>query len=247
MGFDKWSRRGLVLMLPLFLWAVPLVAQEMEYSEEQAEYMQEEIEHKPFDKKVWEDETKGLDYTEEIEEEPEEEEVEEEKEQSDFDLQPPSFDLSWLKYLLYIMAIAIPAAIVLYLLAPQLFAHNPKVTQKAEFTLENLDENLPKSELERLLDAALAKKDYRLAVRIQFLMVIKTLNDRGLITWKKDKTNYEYLREVETKPIYNGLFEITLLFERVWYGDRELQQEDYNPVSNRFSQFLNELKGGKSA
>lgn len=70
----------------------------------------------------------------------------------------------------------------------------------------------------RLAEAE-ARGDYRLAVRLGYLLVLRALADRDLIRWLPDKTNQQYLRELPAGPLRDQLAPLTRQFEVAWYGE----------------------------
>ena len=62
--------------------------------------------------------------------------------------------------------------------------------------LKAAEENLMRADLQKLLDKFISEKDYRSAIRTQYLQVIQTLNKQKRIKWAKDKTNLDYYMEL---------------------------------------------------
>jgi hypothetical protein len=98
-------------------------------------------------------------------------------------------------------------------------------------TLENLEEYIHETDLQRFLREALSNNNYQQAVRIYFLQVIKTLSEKGAIRWSKEKTNHQYIREMSAHAQIGGFKHATLTYERVWYGEKPLQQADYQLIA----------------
>jgi hypothetical protein len=69
--------------------------------------------------------------------------------------------------------------------------------------------------------------DYRLAVRLGFLSVLKQLTDRGLLTWRPEKTNTDYLAELPAEPLSVAFREVARQFEYAWYGELPLTASHY--------------------
>lgn len=109
-------------------------------------------------------------------------------------------------------------------------------------------ENIKELEVDRLLREALTSGNYRLAIRICFLGLLKKLDEDGLIVWKKDKTNRDYLSELYSKSRYfNEVKTVTLAYEQVWYGDHDLHQHSYENIISAFKNIddkLREIKPG---
>lgn len=71
------------------------------------------------------------------------------------------------------------------------------------------------------IDRALARKDYREAVRLLYLQTLKQLSDGGQIDWQLYKTPTEYMYELKPESLRPPFRELTHLFLRVRYGNFE--------------------------
>ncbi len=109
----------------------------------------------------------------------------------------------------------------------------------------NFDETppseIPKSELERRLEAALAKEDYREAIRIYFIFIIKDLATKEWIKWEREKTNYSYLMEMRNKNQFDLFNEVVSIYDVVWYGNYIISMSLYQNVEPKFKQLLQEI------
>ncbi len=95
-------------------------------------------------------------------------------------------------------------------------------------------EDIHAVDFEALLHDALQKQDYRLAIRIQFLQVLKLLSERRLIHWEPGKTTREYLAELNTADLRSDLGSINRYFEYTWYGNFAATPELYQKVSSLY-------------
>lgn len=87
-----------------------------------------------------------------------------------------------------------------------------------EDEIEDINDVDPDSELKE----AFQQQDYRKACRMMFLKVLQHLNTTEQIKWKKEKTNRHYLREMSSSDKVDTFRNLTLDYERVWYGDRPM-------------------------
>ena len=87
--------------------------------------------------------------------------------------------------------------------------------------------NIENADLENDLKHALSFGLYKEAIRINYLMLIRTLNSHNMVIWKMDKTNGSYMREMYGKRGFDVFKMLTLYFDQVWYGDREISEIDY--------------------
>ena len=86
-----------------------------------------------------------------------------------------------------------------------------------------------------LLKQAIAAGNYRIAIRLQYLDLLKKLNATGRIVWMKDKTNRDYLSELFAKSWnFEEVRRLTLAYEQVWYGEHTLNLEGFTVLQHNF-------------
>jgi hypothetical protein len=91
------------------------------------------------------------------------------------------------------------------------------------------------------IDVAIQNGNYRLAIRLLYLKSLKELADLGLINWQITRTNRSYFYEL--KPGLQPSFEqITKQFEYAWYGDFDVNEQDYLDIKQDFEHFNRTLK-----
>lgn len=114
--------------------------------------------------------------------------------------------------------------------------------KKVVVPLEELEPSeIPKTELELMLEKALADGNYREAVRIYFIFIIKDLSEKEWIRWEKRKTNMSYLVEMRGRSQYNLFDEAVSVFEFVWYGNYKIERSDFQSLEPKFKSLLNSL------
>ena len=114
---------------------------------------------------------------------------------------------------------------------------------------EEAEADAPISQLEKFLAEAKGNKDWKLATRLYFLMVLGQLSERHLIRWQRDKTNRQYSLELtNTAPSQAPVFKkLSSFYEQVWYGERVVNEADFNTAEKYFRQFLTDLEGRQLA
>ncbi len=112
---------------------------------------------------------------------------------------------------------------------------------KPSVNIADMEKNIHDIDLWGLLQNALDKLDYRLAIRVYFLIVIKTLSDKDWIKWKKEKTNRAYLNEMRNNKDFETFRQLTLAFERIWYGNLSIQESQYQQLHQYYEQFIQQL------
>lgn len=138
--------------------------------------------------------------------------------------------------------------ILLYLLI-QFFGHvnANRITQakKHQATVGlSEEENLIKNEdLQQLVQKALADQNYRLAVRYYYLYLLQLMTDRKIIVWELQKTNDDYLMEIENPDLKPPFRAITRLYDHIWYGDFHIDADKYERAEKTFLSLQKKLKG----
>jgi hypothetical protein len=145
----------------------------------------------------------------------------------------------------------------LYVLAPltiiyiiwKLFGADKKFflygsSKKNKLHFEELD-NIQEINFDKLIQDAIDKRQFRLAIRLSYLLLLKELSVKGLIAWSPEKTNYEYLREIKSNSIRDQFAQNSLMYEYVWYGDFEIDQDNFNKVSGGLQAFTRQIKEQK--
>ncbi len=96
------------------------------------------------------------------------------------------------------------------------------------------DKDIHEINFDKLIAKALKDKDYKLAIRYQYLNMLKRLNEAELIHWQAYKTNFDYYLEIKPRELKEHFRELSILFEYVWYGKSSIQQEDYNEIEQEY-------------
>lgn len=107
----------------------------------------------------------------------------------------------------------------------------------------NLDdiEDIASIDFDQLLKEALVKNDYRLALRLKFLIILNKLTQTEKIKWKPYKTNRIYIRELKNTPHQSNFRNIANIFEYIWYGVSDVNLREYEAFSLEFESFLNSI------
>ena len=102
-------------------------------------------------------------------------------------------------------------------------------------------ENIHEMNLDELIHKAIDVKNYRLAIRYQYLKSLKLLTDRNHIDWRPEKTNHVYLFELKDDILKHAFETITVIFENAWYGDKALNEESFESGRTNFNSFYQSI------
>ncbi len=82
-------------------------------------------------------------------------------------------------------------------------------------------------------------ENYRMAVRYQFLLVLKILTDNEKINWHIEKTNSDYLKEFTDENDRKQFEKIARIFDYIWYGEFPIDKIKYENLIPEFQFFKN--------
>ncbi len=191
-----------------------------------------------IDESKWEKTIKGIDYTETYKEF----DKEESQQQKDVSTTPLNYDWSSLKYVFYFIVIGLVLFLIIKILAN--LNKNPNI-KKQDITIEHIEkieEKIHEIDLEQLLKGAIESKKFHIALRINFLIIIKLLSEKKEINWAKEKTNWEYYSEINDILLKDGFKSVILIFEPVWYGEQHLTEKGFYALQPSFNNFKQQLE-----
>ena len=109
-------------------------------------------------------------------------------------------------------------------------------------SLDEIEENIHEHDFRHYIQQAIEEKNYALAIRLYYLAILKELSIKKNIKWKREKTNREYLREMRSNTSYDSFRQVTQVFERVWYGNGQLAENDFQQLKPNFEQLVEKIQ-----
>ena len=104
-----------------------------------------------------------------------------------------------------------------------------------------LEENIFEINYQREIERAIDSSNYRLAIRLMFLRLLRDLSQKNIIRYKHEKTNLDYLSQLSSGEYYNDFFRLARDYEYVWYGKFEVSSEAFKIIKNDFENFDRKL------
>ena len=136
-------------------------------------------------------------------------------------------------------------ACILGLIVYLFIRYNPlgrylKTSEEPTVLISTEEDIIRHKDIPLLIDHALRDKNYRLAVRYAYLLIIKKLTEADLIDYRFEKTNTDYIKELKNEDVKEGFGQITRLYDFIWYGNFDIVEEDYKKAQSTFDK-LNKL------
>lgn len=151
---------------------------------------------------------------------------------------------------IFYVFLTIAGALIIYLLFK---SYKDFKFEKREKTkpLENAVENesniekaekLDKPSLKAQIEEAKKDENYPLAIRLYFLLYLEHLQQKGILSYHRDKTNQEYIAEMEKDDDIAQFLKLSYPFEFVWYGKKPIDKASFEVLENLFNQQLSTKK-----
>ena len=114
--------------------------------------------------------------------------------------------------------------------SPIMLSRRGKVTALEE-ELEEVED------YDRAIGEAVAERAFRRAVRYLYQRTLARFRDVGIIEWRAEKTDAEYVRESRSHLDEPAVFATAVReFQRVWYGEDEIDEEQFSRIRSLFDQ-----------
>ncbi len=120
-----------------------------------------------------------------------------------------------------------------------LFASNRH--KRLDSIQEITSENIENADIHALIKSAEEEGNFRLAIRYYYLLVLKTLSLKNHIKFEDDKTNAEYLNEIEGKPFSKTFQYVSYLYSYIWYGKFAISNTQYQKARTNFATLLKQV------
>lgn len=137
----------------------------------------------------------------------------------------------------YVLIAAVIVIIVFLILKNDIRAVFYGKSASVVIDFKEFEEDIHKINFDQMIAEAMSRNDYRKAVRLHFLKLLKELTDNNLITWQIDKTNNDYLMELSNSKFSKQFQELALMYEYIWYGDFQLDETNFKNTISKFKDF----------
>lgn len=86
-----------------------------------------------------------------------------------------------------------------------------------------------------LLERAEEAGQFDVAVRLLYIQLLKELQDAGLIQYRRDYSNRDYQNQLLGKEVLTDFRDVTIDYERYWYGKYAIEKLGYRLVQRKFN------------
>ena len=117
-----------------------------------------------------------------------------------------------------------------------------KSSDKKIIPVTDIETNLQNTDFKQLIADAESDGNYRLAIRYYYLWLLKSLTNAEIIDYDVEKTNSDYFNEIASKPVKDEFSYTSYLYNYIWYGEFDVNEQQFNKAKHAFVKFLNSIK-----
>ena len=101
--------------------------------------------------------------------------------------------------------------------------------------------NIHEINFDQLIHNAVNNENFNAAVRYGYLKMLKLLNDVHLLHWERNKTNRQYISELQSDDLKNWFAQICRDYEYAWYGNFNIGKSSYAGFIETINKLLHAL------
>lgn len=167
------------------------------------------------------------------------------EEQDSMDIRPPRTrltDQTWFQSILWFIIIGgFATCIGIYLSSNNVGIFRRKNVHMAMDGDGEIPEDIFAINYQQEIEKARQAGNFRLAVRLHYLRMLKLMSERQVIRYTQDKTNFDYMMQLQGGRYYEDFFRITRDYEYSWYGQFSVSEDMYELIRKDFDRMEKEL------
>lgn len=106
------------------------------------------------------------------------------------------------------------------------------------------EKNIHLLNFEKLIKESIEAGEKRIAVRYYYLWLLKTMAQHNYINWDIEKTNSDYVYELQQQTHKEEFMYLSYLYNYIWYGEFEIDDTTFSKTENRFKKALKTFGNG---
>lgn len=146
--------------------------------------------------------------------------------------------MNFVAVLLKVLAVLI-VVIVIYLIVKALINKEGqwifgKNSNKKTIHYSDIEKNIHLLDFDKLIKESILSGEKRIAVRYYYLWLLKVMAQNHYIKWDIEKTNSDYLYELQSRVHKEEFTYLSYLYNYIWYGEFEIDDHTFAKTQNRF-------------
>jgi hypothetical protein len=109
-----------------------------------------------------------------------------------------------------------------------------KNSNKRNVNYSDIEKNIHLLDFEKLIKESIQAGEKRAAIRYYYLWLLKVMAQNRYIEWDIEKTNSDYLYELQRPDHKEDFTYLSYLYNYIWYGEFEIDENMFKKAENRF-------------
>jgi hypothetical protein len=162
-----------------------------------------------------------------------------------FNFSNPEASMNFVVILLKCLAVAI-ILLVIYLIVKSIMNKDGqwvfgKNSDRKIIRYEEIEKNLHRLDFEKLIKEAVSSGEKRLSIRYYYLWLLKRMSEKSIIQWDAEKTNSDYLYEIQNEKLKDSFRYLSYLYNYIWYGEFEIDEATFEKAADTFQKTIQSL------
>ncbi|GAA4331692.1 DUF4129 domain-containing protein [Flaviaesturariibacter amylovorans] len=154
---------------------------------------------------------------------------------------PGFFSDRWISYILWtLVGIGILAAIIAFLSAVDASPFRRR-KEVLDADSEPSEEDLFSFDFDAAIRDAAAAENYRLAIRLMYLQLLRVMAERNVLQYRQERTNSAYVSQLYGTPYHADFLRATRYYEYAWYGQLPVSATAYAAVRTQIDHLKNRV------
>lgn len=116
-----------------------------------------------------------------------------------------------------------------------------KSSKKKISTSEYHEENIHTIDFKNIIEKCKAANNHRLSIRYYYLWLLKKMSDNGVIEWDIEKTNSDYLYEIQRQSLKEDFQYLSYIYNYSWYGEFRIDDALFEKAEKAFVKTINSI------
>ncbi|WP_179319560.1 DUF4129 domain-containing protein [Winogradskyella helgolandensis] len=116
-----------------------------------------------------------------------------------------------------------------------------KARKQGSILFSEEEQIIKNEDIPSLINDAVNQKNYRLAIRYYYLLSLKYLTESENILWQPQKTNEDYINEINQDHLKVDFKNITRIYDYVWYGEFDVDAVKFETLKHPFEHLNNTI------
>ena len=116
-----------------------------------------------------------------------------------------------------------------------------KSSKKKIKVAEFQEEDIHNIDFKSIIEKSKSANNYRLSIRYYYLWLLKRMSDSHVIEWDIEKTNSDYLYEIQRASLKEDFQYLSYIYDYSWYGEFTIDEALFQKAEKAFIKTINSV------